>query len=57
MFKKTNGYYWVKQNETSKVGFTNVFKAIDYKYPAVSVIAMFATPVVIALSVIYSLSK
>ena len=51
-----NKVYWVEQNETSKIGFTNVFKAIDYKYPSVFVIAVFALPV-IALSVIVLLSK
>lgn len=52
-----NKIYWVEQNETSKIGFSNVFKAIDYKYPALLPIVVIGVLPIIALTVIISLSK
>ena len=57
MFKKIDGYYWVKQNNNSKIGFANVFSAIDYKYPALyPIVAIGVLPIVITI-VIVLLSK
>ena len=52
-----NKIYWVKQNETSKIGFSNVFSAIDYKYPALLPIVAIVVLPIIALTVIVLLSK
>ncbi|CAB4242100.1 hypothetical protein UFOVP222_16 [uncultured Caudovirales phage] len=51
MFKKQDGYYWVKQNDGSKIGYPSLVSLVTDE-PAPATIAYLLSVVVIGVSLL-----